>query len=167
MKLSQINSIISQIKGTTFASLDSTTEEKLSGGKKNPHLGRVTKKTDNIRIILFASMKGYENMVKRRLIKEGKNPDDFKVASLPWGNRISEDSPIIEHNGNYYIQTIAQGSGQSRYFLDNREVEKESIIGMKEPTKSVKQNLDNEVVVRTFKLDSIREIRLMGETIAS
>lgn len=166
MKLAQCHVILESINGNTFAALDCITEVKLKGGKKNPMLGRVTKHTTGNRVQLFTSFKGYKNMVNRRLAAEGKTPD-FEPKPLPWGTRI-EDSPLIEHNGKFYLQVIFQKGGESVYYLDNQIIDKDKIEGLDEKEiTSGRQNLEDEntVIVRTFALDSIREIRMMGETI--
>ena len=169
MKLAQIHTLLDSINGVTFAALDTITEVKLKGGKKNPMLGRVVKRTIGQRVMLFTNKNsnGYDNMVKRRLEAEGKDPNSFQLGALPWGKRV-EDSPLIEHNGKFYIQVIFQQGGKSEYLLDNKVIDKADIEGLDEkPITAGKQNLedDNAVIVRTFALDSIREIRMMGEAV--
>lgn len=166
MKLAQIHTLLDSIKGSTFAAMDTITEVKLKGGKKNAMLGRVTKHTAGNRVQLFTSHRGYKNMVNRRLEAEGK-PATFEPAALPWGTRI-DDSPLIEHNGKFYIQMIFQKGGESTYYLDNKVINKADIEGFPEPTQGPgRTGLEdgNEPIVRTFALDSIREIRMMGETV--
>ena len=166
MKLAQIHTLLDSIKGSTFAAMDTITEVKLKGGKKNPMLGRVTKHTTGQRVQLFTSHKGYMNMVNRRLESEGKVAN-FTPKPLPWGKRV-EDSPLIENNGKFYIQMIFQKGGESTYYLDNKVIDKADIEGLDEKeVTSGRQGLEDEnsVIVRTFALDSIREIRMMGETV--
>lgn len=168
MKLEQIEELLSSFKGSTFASLDTITNVGLKGGKKNPMQGRVTKRTSNNQVMLFTNEKsnGYENMVKRRLEAEGKDPDSFTVGPLPWGERVP-NTPLIKHNDRYYIQMIFNKSGNSNYYLDNKAIDKADIEGLEERTGTGKQGLEegNGVVVRTVALDSITEIRLLGETV--
>ncbi len=169
MKLAQIHTVLDSINGMTFAGMDTITEVKLKGGKKNPMLGRVTKHTVGNHVMLFTNKKNnaYAAMVKRRLEAEGKDPNSFTLGELAWGTRVPE-SPLIEHKGKFYIQTIFIRGGKSTYYLDNTVIEKDLIEGFddKEVT-SGRQGLEDEntVVVRTFALDSIREIRIMGEEI--
>lgn len=166
MKLAQIHALLNSIKGNTFAAMDTITDVSLTGGKKNPMKGRVTKHTTGNRVQLFTSHKGYKNMVNRRLAAEGK-PATFEPAALPWGTRI-DDSPLIEHNGKFYLQCIFIAGGDSTYMLDNTAIDKANIEGLPASTQSAgRTGLEdgNEPVVRTFALDSIREIRMMGETV--
>lgn len=169
MKIHEIYDVLKRIQGCTFASMDNITQVKLKGGKKNPMQGRVTKHTSNNQVILFTNQNsnGYANMVRRRLEAEGKNPESFTLGSLPWGERVP-NTPLIEHKGKYYIQVIFNRGGSSVYFLDDQEIQPEDIEGFDAPVISGEgQGLsdENAVVVRTFALDSIKEIRLMGETL--
>lgn len=167
MKLAQIHTLLDSIRGNTIASMDTITEVKdLRGGKKNAMKGRVTKHTTGNRVQLFTSHKGYKNMVNRRLEAEGKVAN-FEPAALPWGSRI-DDSPLIEHNGKFYIQMIFIKGGESTYYLDNAVIAKADIEGFVEKEANAgRTGLEdgNEPIVRTFALDSIREIRMMGQTV--
>ena len=124
MKIHDIYEVLKKIQGCTFASMDNITQVKLKGGKKNEMQGRVTKHTSNNQVMLFTNQNsnGYENMVRRRLENEGKNPDSFALGSLPWGTRVP-NTPLIEHNGKYYIQVIFNRPGSSVYFLDDQEIQ--------------------------------------------
>jgi hypothetical protein len=168
MKIEQVSDILSKINGTTFASLDTVTNVTLKGGKANSMLGRVTKVTANNQVMIFTNKNsnGYENMVKRRLEAEGKDPESFKLGELPWGKRIP-NTPLIEHNDVTYIQVIFNKPGKSTYFLDGDPIDKDSIEGFQEKPETNKQGLehDNQVIPRTFKLDSIQSIRILGEEI--
>ena len=168
MKLEQIEELLSSFQGSTFCSLDTITNVALKGGKKNEMQGRVTKRTSNNQVMLFTNEKsnGYENMVKRRLVAEGKDPDSFTVGPLPWGERVP-NTPLIKHKDRYYIQMIFNKAGNSNYFLDNKAIDKSEITGLEEKTDTGKQGLEegNGVVLRTVALDSIIEIRLLGETV--
>lgn len=169
MKLAEIKHLIERIQGNTFVSLDCITEPKLSGGKSNPHQGRVAKRTVGLRVQLFNNQtkNAYEAMVNRRRKAEG-NDEPFVVAPLKWGTRIP-NSPFIEHNGGLYIQTVCHNSGKSTYLLDGVETPKEMIQGLPAEQGSGRQELsdENKVIVRTFKLDSIRAARLFGEEVGT
>ena len=169
MKLSDIMPLLEKIRGATFASMDTRTSVKLTGGKKNPMKDRVWKVCKNHRVMIFTNQNSnaYQNMVRRRLEKEGKTIN-FDVAPRAWGTRIP-NTPIIEHNGKYYLDVIFLAPGSIEYFLDDEQISEGSIEGM--PIKSVesgRQGLEpnNKVVVRTFSLDSIETIRLMKEEIS-
>ena len=86
MKIETVKEIINTIKGTRFASLDTTTSVSLKGGKGNPFQGRVVKKTLGSTVILAVSAENvYANMVKKRLLEEGKDFTEFKLQPRKWG----------------------------------------------------------------------------------
>lgn len=169
MKLAEIKHLIERIQGNTFVSLDCITEPKLSGGKSNPHQGRVAKRTVGLRVQLFNNQtkNAYEAMVNRRRKAEG-NQEPFKVAPLQWGRHVP-GTPYIENKGQLYIQCICHSSGESTYLLDGVETPKEMIQGLPVEQGSGRQELSDEkkVIVRTFKLDSIRAARLFGEEVGT
>ena len=162
---------ISEFKGSKIIGLDTIVSVKLSGGKKNPMQGRVKKMTEGNIVMIFTSAEGYKNMVNRRLRKQfeeiGLTPDqilegmespDFQPGNRPWGTRL-ESSPIIEHNGKLYLECIFLKPGQSKYFLDGEEIQKESIIGLEDKKEGSQGGLLNKVIFRTYLLESIIKIR--------
>jgi len=166
MQYNQVLNAVANVNGATFIGLDTLTSPKLAGGKKNPHQGRVQKRMTGANVMAFQNKttNGYENMVKRRLVAEGKNPDNFVLGERAWGQRVP-NLPIVEHvkDGvtNYYLEVIFLSSGTVEYLLDGVVVPASSIEGLAEPTEGGAQGgLDDKVVVRTFGIDSITEIRI-------
>lgn len=178
MNYEKLNEIVMSTKGSTFAGLDTVTNVSLTGGKKNPMQGRVTKKTTGSNVMLFANITGsaYENMVKRRMVAEGKDPETFELKPRAWGTRIG-NSPFIEHKDKKYLECFFISGGKTEYFLDGEPIAKEDIEGLKEPkekevennkteTKSFSNNdLENKVVIRTYSLDSIERITIKNEVL--
>lgn len=190
-----IMDVLETVKGSSFASIDTMTEMGLrsrldeskevsdtlsavvraflrSGIKKNPYVGKIFRRVDSTSVQLFTNSKtnGYENMVKRRLEKEGKSADDFSVGKPVWGSRIA-DLPIVEHNGEYYLECIVQGPGTATYYFDtenkkNRYVEipYSEIIGTSPVTESTKGQggLEGRVNIVRYRLSSLRGIRVGG-----
>lgn len=169
MKYDDVKNVLDAVNGATFAGLDTVTQVKLKGGKKNPFQGRVTKFTKNSSVMLFTnkSSNAYENMVKRRLETEGKDPSSFELKARAWGSRIP-NTPFVEHKDNKYLECIFLKGGKSVYLVDGVETPKEQIEGLEE--KSSKDDsqggLDNKVIIRTYSIDSIKELRVMGEKVA-
>jgi hypothetical protein len=167
-----LNKLVSQVKGTTFAGITTKTDVKLLGGKKNLMQGRVQKITEDANIILYSNseLSGYAEMVKRRMMSEGKNPDDFVMKPRAWGARVGK-SPFIEHNGKYYLECIFRSPGKTTYLLDGNPVAKEEIEGLpdqKEKTETYENSqggIENKIVLRTFALDSIVSVKLKNEVL--
>lgn len=155
MELSVILPVVKLIRGATFATLDATTA---------PAKG-IKKVSTGVRVILFNTKggSGYESMVKRRLAEAGRNPDNFVVGDLPWGERV-DGTCILQHHGVLYLQCIVLDAGSNDFFIGSLRVSPEG-LGLREGCQRTNQGLPvgSEVLVATYKLDSITAIRLMGE----
>lgn len=170
MKYDEVKNVVDGIKGTTFAGVDTLVEVKLAGGKKNPFQGRVQKKTVGSNVMIFSNtdFSPYKAMVQRRMVAEGKDPTEFELKPRAWGIRVG-NSPFIEHNGKHYLEVIFKNAGQSQYFVDGVATDKSEIQGLPEEkeelTESEKESqggISDKVVVRTYSIDSIVELRVKG-----
>lgn len=166
--------VFGEIKGGTFVGMDTETVEKLKGGKKNPFQGRVTKRVTGSTVMVFGNTESnaYENMVKRRLAKEGKDPEDFKLSPRAWGQRIP-GTAFVEHKGEHYIEVIFLHAGDVEYFLDGKPLDVVATgadaAWLELPDTKVNPNgqgglsEDSRVIIRTYKLDSVIAVRAKGE----
>lgn len=154
---------LAQVQGSAIASITAETAVTLKGGKKNPLQGKVTKRAENANVMFFTNTNSnaYNNMVRRRLEAEGKHAEDFTLGKRVWGERIDE-SPFIQHKGQLYVEVVFLAPPQSvKYFVDGAETDKAQIPGLPEDTKEGKQGgLDNKVILRTYKLDSIKQVKM-------
>jgi hypothetical protein len=157
MDVFMLQNLLDKINGCTFANIDSITE---------PSNG-IRKETKGTRVILFTNKKssGYDNMVRRRLVAAGKNPDRFSLGDLPWGKRLP-NSPLIENKGKYYLQCIVLAEGPSKYYIGEREINPAGLLRTGQKTN---QGLPpgEEVIVACFKLESITRIALMDEVLVA
>ena len=158
--------IMADVSGASFVGLDTVTTPTLTGGKKNPMQGRVQKHMDGASVMVFQNKNsnGYDNMVKRRLEKEGKNPETFSLSPRAWGERV-DGTPIVQHKGADYLEVIFLKAGEVRYTLDGQPIPAEDIEGLKTSSEGTQGGLDDKVVIRTFKADSIKTIRIDGQSI--
>ena len=153
------------VNGGTFISIDTNTNVKLTGGKKNPQQGLVTKVTEGLNVMVFQNLKtnAYQNMVNKRLGKEGKSTE-FSVGPRKWGARM-EGMPFVEHNGEHYLEVICLGSGHSHYEVNGVPAKADDIEGLPAPRPTFGQGgLDNEVLIRTYKIGSITSITINKQT---
>ena len=154
------------VNGSTFISITTSTVPALTGGKKNPHKGFVRKITAGSNVMVFQNKNSsaYENMVNRRLEKEGKDPGSFTVGERTWGTRVP-GTPFVEHKGEYYLEVIFLHAGTTHYKLDGKEIDARFINGLPPQRESGEQGgLNDKVVIRTFKISSIESITIGGET---
>lgn len=158
--------IISKIDGNTTAEIDTITNVKLKGGKKNPFQDRVAKKTIGATVMLYnnSSENVYADMVKSRMVEEGKDPNEFTLKPRAWGERI-ENTPFIEHKEKQYLECIFVGAGKTVYLVDGEETPKEEIEGLETAPRKVSEEsqggIEQKVTLRTFSLESILDIRLV------
>ncbi len=159
--------IFDNVNGGSFVGIDTLTDVPLLGGKKNPMQGRVTKRTIGNQVMVFQNKKSssYGDMVLRRLEAEGKDPASFELQPRTWGERIPE-TPFIHHHKDgadtFYVEVIFLRPGRSEYLLDGKYIARSDIIGLKAPTESDQAGLENKVIVRSFKLESITAVRIDG-----
>ena len=160
MKTQILQDLMKEVNGSTFISIDTITDVKLAGGKKNLLQGRVTKKTVGSVVMVFQNKttNAYENMVKRRLEQEGKSQDDFVLGPRLWGERI-ENTPFVQHKGQLYLEVIFLKPGKSELLVDGQQY-KGTIDGLPESTEGEQGGLDNKVIIRTFKVEGIRAITI-------
>lgn len=157
MDLAEIQLLLDKVDCCAFALIDSTTK---------PIPGLV-KKTTGTSVLLFTNTQGksgYEEILKRRLTEAGKDPRDFVLGDLPWGERIP-NSPLIHHRGNYYLQTIILEPGQSAYYYRDTEIDPTGLL----PSRRTNQGLskEDEVAVASYRIDHIDNIRLVGEVVVA
>ncbi len=168
MKPNQLLIAVNNINGGSFIGLDTLTEVKLKGGKENPQQGRVTKRMVGATVMAFQNKNtnGYEAMIERRLIAEGKDPTAFELKPRHWGVRIP-NLPIVEHMKDgvqkYYLEVIFLKPGPVQYLLDGAPVDAKDIIGLPEAATGEQGGLENKVIIRDFAADSITEIRIDGK----
>ena len=150
--------------GATFISITTETDPRLLGGKANPHKGQVQKVMcgGNVMVFQNKNIHGYDAMVKRRLTKEGKDPSSFSLSPRTWGTRIP-NSPFVEHKGEYYLEVIFLHAGPVHYELHGNLISKRNVRGLPGVAVSGHQGgLNDKVVIRTFKVSSIRSLVING-----
>ena len=168
MKHAILVNAVANINGASFVGLDTHVDVTLTGGKKNPHQGRVTKRMVGATVMSFQNknFSAYEAMVKRRLTAEGKNSEAFTLGERKWGVRIP-NLPIVEHfkNGEtkYYLEVIFIKPGEVTYYLDGIPTDPKNIIGIPSPTGGDQGGLEDKVILRTFAAESITELRIDGQ----
>lgn len=168
MQISQVLNAVANVNGASFVSISTVTTPKLTGGKSNPHQGRVQKVMTSANVMVFQNKNsnGYENMVNRRLIAEGKDPASFTLGARQWGTRL-ENLPIVEHtkdgNTKHYLEVIFLKAGASHYTLDGNIVPASSIQGLQDKVEGEQGGLNDKVVIRTFDVENITEIRADGK----
>jgi len=111
--------------------------------------------------------KDYEKDVNQNRAIEGKE-QDFQKEGLKWG-RHAYGKAIIEKDGGLYLQTIVEGyRGGSEYVDENgNPVDFEAIKPFMPVKKeeAPKQGLEDAVIVRTFKYESILQLAIKTDNL--
>lgn len=165
--MSNLQSLLANVSGACFVSIDTVTTPKLKGGKANEMQGKVRKVMIGANVMVFSMKNGgsaYENMVQRRLAQEGKDPASFELGERAWGVRIA-GTPFVEHKGDLYLEVIFLKPGKSHYEYGARPIAASEIVGLEEAKIGEEQQggLDNKVIIRTFKADSIMAVTINGK----
>ena len=162
MNYTVLSELMKSVNGMSFISIDTVTDVKLAGGKKNPFQGRVQKRTTGSNVMVFQNkhVNSYEAMVKRRLAQEGKNPADFVLGPRQWGHRI-ENTPFVEHNDKHYLEVIFLKPGPVEVLVDGVVTDPATIDGYPARAEESEQGgLENKVIIRSYSLDSIKAISI-------
>ncbi len=130
----------------------------------NPFFGKVWKITDaNIQAGFH-----YINSVNNQLEREGKERN-AELKERKWGVRIG-GTPLVEHTNkkgeyNLYLEAKVE-SVNSCYFVDEdgNKVDREALAPFLYASKksSTQENVEKEVILRDYKLDSIQWIKMDG-----
>ena len=143
-----------KLRSTQVATITAITDVRLNKNG-NPYVG--VRKVQRIKVEINNN---YENKVNDGREVEGKR-DDFEVAPLQWGEHVS--NAVIENGGKLYLQTIVLEKDSNPVYIDARgfPVSYEDIRPFFPPYRpNARQGLDEEVKVRTWKLESIYDMWL-------
>lgn len=161
--MGDITALLAPLSGNTFVGVTALTVPSMTGGKKNPHMGRITKRSVLTIQVFKDGTKGYINKRQKELDAEG-NGEKFEISERAWGKRLS-GTPFFTHtkaNGEYgeYLEGICGNVSSVEYFLDGNPIAKGDIEGLKP------SNGDS-VVYRNWKLESLEELRAFSEEITT
>lgn len=147
------------IKGATPATFEAVTSVKMNK-TNNPYFDRVQKKQKSNVFINF----NYANAVNKQLTKEGKEAD-FVPQPRKWGVHVP-GTPLVLHKNAYYLEArFLNNEPKTEYLLDGQPVDKaifETYLPGKKEVKS--QGTDKEIIIRDFKIESMRSITFGGKT---
>jgi len=152
LTVEEIKAMIFKTNGTAIMTLVVETSMDSSMYKKdNPYIGRTTKES-KVNVILQSS---YANAMTKAYRKYGilSETETFIPQQRTWGERV-DNSAIIEHKGNFYLECRILNPLGTTYKVDGVEADKEEFKAYMKPY----NNYDSLVYVRTYKLSSIKEI---------
>jgi hypothetical protein len=156
MNTNELRDNLMQMKGAVICTVNAETTPKM-------------RKTDNpyVDVVKVSSVNGiinwiYEDAVNKQRSREELEPN-FTAFPRKWGNRI-KGSPLVEHNGNYYLEMKVQ-SAQAQYILGNEEIAVSELIPYFYDRSKSRQGVEKEVVLRDYALENIKSIKYAGQLI--
>lgn len=151
---------LQSLRGATFATLVVNVEPSIKCPKTSGMGGRIRKRSKVNVTLGFI----YANSVNRQREREG-NESDFQVNPRKWGERI-KGTTLVVHKGQYYLETKVEKVYETEYFLDGKLIEKEKIKDfLKESAPQPQQELEKEIILRDYRLDSIESVTINHETL--
>jgi hypothetical protein len=149
------------IKGTTAIGITTVTKPDMNkkvNGEPNPYYGRVSKWARRSCMIGFK----YTNSVNNQREREDKDAD-FVAQPRKWGVRIA-GTPLVEHNGKFYLECKVERVLESHYFLDDDLADDEVVEPyLVKRSQSGRQGVDREVILIDPALENIESIVMFGE----
>jgi hypothetical protein len=152
----QLRSVHEKTKVELVTSTEPDMTKSTEAGDKNPFTGRIRKRT---RLSCYLCSH-YSTEVNDQRAREGK-PADFKPKRRVWGKSI-EGTPLIEHQGQLYLEYVVEHVAQVLYEVDGVTVP-ESLVEpwLKARPTSSRQGVDREIVIRTAKLANVLDVQLL------
>ncbi len=167
--LVRIQEVLRNIKGNGFAHIITRTVPAMRK-TNNPHHGNVFKIAD----VQIQAGFHYINSVNNQLTREGKTPD-AEAKPRKWGQRI-KGTPLVEHTnkaGEYkqYLEAKCEKVNSVKYVDgEGNEIAKADLAQwlQERPAKSSTQaNVEQEVILRDYSLESIQFIAIGGQTVGN
>lgn len=158
-------------KGAEFATIVATTDPKAlkkhrETGEPNPY-ARI-RKVSRVNGVLGWI---YGNSVNLQRKREGAAPD-FSPEPRAWGERVKRAdggvSPLVEHKGALYLELKVEKVLDSFFLADGKLMtgkELRHYLPKPKVRESSRQETEKPIILRDYRLDSLREIVLGGETI--
>lgn len=158
------------LKGSTFATITTFTTPSNLRKTDNPFYDKDTKFMDVVKAVTYQVIINfnYENSVNNQRGRENNTlKQPFEAKERSWGTRVPGTNCLIQHNNKFYLETKLQKAFDEALWLRKSTAE---IIDPSEITPFVPekrsnaehQGVDNEIIIMSPALESIREIKVGG-----
>lgn len=146
---------LKSLKGATSATIVAETVPTMAK-TDNPFVGKVIKRS----VVNGVLNVHYANSVNRQRVREDSAPD-FIPQERAWGTRI-EGTPLVQHNSQYYLEVKCERAAVQYLAADGTEISKDALAPFLRERAAVNQELEKAVVLRDYKLENIKEMRVAG-----
>jgi hypothetical protein len=155
---------LNNFNGVTFMSCSIETPVKMNKGGR---MGVPTNPFDNV--FKHSSIHGgvgfdYQNSVNLQRGRE-QVVEEFKTEPRRWG-QLLEGGKFVEHKGNYYLQLKVESVKPNIvYTYTGEEIDKSELeTWLPKKSKSSRQDVQREVIVRDIKLNNIKNVTFGKQT---
>lgn len=187
----RLRNMLFNLRGATMVSIIAETEPKLTGGKKCPFAGVVKVSYVNGQINWnYQNAVNKQRMREDQPINEDGTIEDFVPLPRKWGSRLHTLNdrgekrllPLVAHNANLESEIVTEDqlvnipveclyleyrplkTVDYKYFLNGVEVDREEVNKYLPKPSPGRQGVENQIILRDYKLGSIKEITMNGET---
>ena len=142
------------VRGATMVSFIASTEPRLKAGNPFPGLRKITKIGGVLNFNYAAS-------VNRQREREGMTPD-FVAEPRKWGQRV-EGTPIVTHNGKFYVEAKVERSEIMGYIMpDLSMVDEHEVLNWLPNRHGGRQHVEKTIILRDFAVENLRSMRIKG-----
>lgn len=167
MKKAQLKELLLTVKSATFITIHTRTEVRLKKAGKE-EFGPVYKLQELNGCVCFE----YDTGVQKRLIKEGKDPNNF-IPGQSWHTPIAVNGTLTalsrhkDDEGSVYLRfMLLKELAPPKYInIQGNEIDQQSLAEYmySRPGSYQNQGLDEPLVFLIFKLESITDIKINGK----
>lgn len=160
----EFESILRTLRGSVICTIVSKTipDMRKTG---NPYIDQIYK----LSIINGVINWSYQGAVNKQRLKESQPLDGeglveyFEPAPRQWGTRIPH-TPLVEHKGRKYLEVKVENSrSEVRWILDDSTIDISLLEPfLRQPSKSNRQQIEKEVILRDYALENIIGVQLKG-----
>lgn len=155
----QIEEILRQVRGAKVVTITAKTDARIKKSSE-PRFGGPVYKLSRVNGMINWS---YEAAVNRQRDREGK-ATDFESHPRQWGTRL-DGTPFVAHNGLLYLELKIEKSVDEPSYVDvdGNEIALANIQPhLPQRSSSSRQEVDKEIILRDYKMDSITSITFNG-----
>jgi hypothetical protein len=146
-----------EIRGASFATITTRTDARLK--KTGNPFGHV-EKVSRVNVTLGFQ---YAGSVNRQRVREDETPD-FVAMPRQWGERSKLSPLLIEHKGKFYLETKVERSLSHEYRTEQGSILSDEEVRPFLPARGAsRQEVEKEILVRDYALDSIVGISFKGQ----
>ena len=165
LRVAKLEAVLRNVKGNGFAHLVAKTVPTWAKAKSHPFHGNVFKIAD----VQVQAGFHYINSVNNQLTREGKTAD-AEAKPRKWGQRI-KGTPLVEHTNKagehrLYLEAKCEKVNSVKYVdAQGNEIDKADLAEWTDRPRaksSTQANVDKEIILRDYALDSIEWIAIDG-----